>query len=172
MNHNPSVADQRNLDLFADIPHVKSVIQGKQRTLTQYPDEGIERLSLQSLKAEALANSMIEMLRLDLSRNNIATAAHDLFGQADDYRKLDALIWVFNLNVGGAEISFDWCCENSNIDGESLDPDAVRRIIARSCRAELKRCLQIVCTTFGLPSANQCEADLLDYVNLAGWNTQ
>lgn len=173
MNQLLNIPANSNLDLFVDIPQYTTKAQStKERLLLQYPDKGIELISFHTLKASTLANSMLEMLFLDLSRNAKKQIAEDLLGRPDDYGKLDALIWVFNLNQNGASVPFDWCCENSNIEGESLDPEAIRRIIARSTRPELKRCLQIVSMTFGYSFAKECEARLMAYVNLAGWNVQ
>lgn len=92
----------------------------------------------------------------------------DLFGQVAGERELnkqDALIWMFNLNPDGSAMSFEWACNETGLDHESL-----RSITARSTREDLKRILVLISSMVSLKYAQQCEAELLQYVNLTGWN--
>ena len=113
-----------------------------------------------------IAKRMFRMLLDDLS--GASHAEPDVFGQrcgTRDWRRYDALIWLYNLNPDGAAVPFDWVC-----DEIGLDPEAVRRISARNLREELRQVLQLIALMVGSSYASACEIDLMEYVSLEGWS--
>lgn len=111
-----------------------------------------------------VAKRLMRLLLADLSGKTVAEP--DLFGHIEaerENRKLDALIWLYDLNPDGAAISFDWVCDEIGIDGEML-----RRVTARNMRAELKRLLARLACIIPEEVFN-CECQLGTYVNLTGW---
>lgn len=114
-----------------------------------------------------LAKRMIDRMIADLTGSK-AQNAGDLFGHIGGDRetcKLDALIWMYDLNPDGSAVPFEWVCNEIGLDHE-----AMRRITARSVREDLKRILKILTGFFGIEHAKACEYKLSDYVNLTGWN--
>lgn len=114
-----------------------------------------------------LAKRMIDRMIADLNGRK-AQNAGDLFGHIGGDRetcKLDALIWMYDLNPDGSAVPFEWVCNEIGLDHE-----AMRRITARSVRDDLKRILKILTGFFGIEHAKACEYKLSDYVNLTGWN--
>lgn len=112
-----------------------------------------------------VAKRLLSLTMDDLSGK--VTGEPDLFGDiADDReeRKLDALVWIYDLNPDGADIPFNWVCNELGTDGEVL-----RRVIARNMRQELKRVLKMLACMVGDEHARNCECELSDYVNLSGW---
>lgn len=95
----------------------------------------------------------------------------DLFGQqaihdnnAADRCRLDALIWMYSLNPDGSFISFEWVC-----DQLELDPDRIRRITGRSMRKELKRLVRLLATIVSYEHAKACEEALSDFADVSLW---
>ena len=112
-----------------------------------------------------VAKRLLSLLMDDISGK--VTAEPDLFGDIQhdrEQRKLDALVWLYDLNPDGARVSFDWVCNELGTDGEVL-----RRVIARNMRQELKRVLKMLACMVGDEHARNCECELSDYVNLSGW---
>lgn len=112
-----------------------------------------------------IAKRMWRLMMADLA--GLTEGEPDLFGQHcgdRERRKQDALIWIFNLNPDGADLAFEWVCNEIGIDHE-----VVRRMVARYMRADLKRILRLLACMVSLDHAMKCEIDLLDYVNLSGW---
>lgn len=116
-----------------------------------------------------VAKRMFRLLLADLS--GTTSGEPDLFGQIIDsereIRKFDALAWLYNLNPDGAQMSFDWVC-----DELGMDPEAIRRMTAANMRAELKRLLHVLSCMVSPEHAKNCECELAEYVNLAGWNAR
>lgn len=115
-----------------------------------------------------IAKRMFRLLLDDLSGK--CEESPDMFGQVTGnrtQRKQDALIWMFNLNPGGAAMPFEWVCNEIGIDHE-----IVRRITARNMRSELQRLLRFLEGMLGNEYCRNTEAELLDYVNLDGWRRQ
>ena len=115
-----------------------------------------------------IAKRMFRLLLDDLAGK--CDAPPDMFGQVignREQRKQDALIWMFSLNPDGAAMPFDWVCNEIGIDHE-----AVKRITARNMRGDLRRLLQMLSFMFGTAYGQKVEVDLLDYVNLDGWQCQ
>lgn len=113
-----------------------------------------------------LAKRMFFRMMCDLS-GEADPADPDLFGHilgTREQRKQDALIWMFDLNPDGSDISFEWVCNEIG-----FDPERVRRITGRSVRQDLKRILKLLSNMVGNEHAKTCELNLMDYVNLSGW---
>lgn len=114
-----------------------------------------------------IAKRMIDRMIDDLVGEKTQAPA-DLFGHVDgdrETRKLDALIWMYDLNPDGSDIPFVWACNEIG-----LDPELIRRITARSVRTDLKRILKVLTGMVGSEYAKACELKLSDYINLTGWN--
>lgn len=113
-----------------------------------------------------LAKRMIFRMMCDLS-GEIDPAEPDMFGHilgTREQRKQDALIWMFDLNPDGSDVSFVWVCNEIGFDAER-----VRRITGRSVRQDLKRILKLLSYMVSNEHAKTCELNLMDYVNLSGW---
>lgn len=86
-------------------------------------------------------------------------------GLSAEHRKQDALIWMFDLNPDGADMPFEWVCNEIGLDHET-----VRRITARNMRTELKQVLKLLSKMVNFDHAKQCELRLSDYANFSGWD--
>lgn len=114
-----------------------------------------------------LAKRMFSRMLCDLAGDADADAAGDLFGHiegAQEQRKQDALIWMFDLNPDGSEVPFTWVCNEIGFDAER-----VRRITGRSVRQDMKRILKLLSSMVSNEYAKKCELNLMDYCNLSGW---
>lgn len=114
-----------------------------------------------------IAKRMMDRMIADLVGEKLQSQP-DLFGHVDgdrETRKLDALIWMYDLNPDGSDIPFVWVCDELGLDHERL-----KRITARSVREDLKRILKVLTGMVGIDYARSCELKLSDYVNLTGWN--
>lgn len=112
-----------------------------------------------------VAKRMLSLTMDDLSGKVVGEP--DLFGDIQhdrETRKLDGLVWIYDLNPDGADISFEWVCNELGTDGEVL-----RRVIARNMRQELKRVLKMLACMVSEKHALNCECELAEYVNLSGW---
>lgn len=115
-----------------------------------------------------IAKRMFKVFMDDLSgRTDAVPDMFDHVAGNREQRKQDALIWMFNLNPDGADMPFEWVCNEIGIDHE-----LVRRVTARNTRAELKRIVKLLAGMVSVEHAKKCEIDLLDYVNLSGWQQQ
>lgn len=120
-----------------------------------------------------VAKRMWKILCVDLAATTCADLdlLGDLVAQPTDaglsaeHRKQDALIWMFDLNPNGADMPFEWVCNEIGLDHE-----AVRRITARNMRRELKLVLKLLSKLVSFAHAKQCELRLSDYANLSGWD--
>jgi hypothetical protein len=113
-----------------------------------------------------LAKRMFARMMSDLA-GEIAATVPDMFGQIVDereQRKQDALIWMFDLNPDGSEMPFTWVCDEIGFDYE-----LVRRITGRSVRQDMKRILKLLSSMVSHEHAKTCELNLMEYVNLSGW---
>jgi hypothetical protein len=97
----------------------------------------------------------------------------DLFGQIQlknrkrDYaqmRKLDALIWVFDLSPEEPKISFEWVCEQLG-----FDEVRICRVIARSVKKDLRMILRYIEGMTDAEHTKACEVALSEFVNLHSW---
>lgn len=112
------------------------------------------------------AKRLMQLLKDDLSGKS--NGEPDLFGHIAhdrETRKLDALVWLYDLNPDGARIPFTWVC-----DEIGHDPEVIRRVVAKNMRAELKRVLKTLCGMVSLTYATDCQLVLSEYVDLTGWN--
>ncbi|MBK4735971.1 hypothetical protein [Noviherbaspirillum pedocola] len=158
----PEAPDATEEDLhavFAEIDDEDSAASGTYSLDVRFSDE----------PETIVAKRMFRLLLADLS--GTTSGEPDLFGQIIDsereIRKFDALTWLYNLNPDGAQMSFDWVCDELGID-----PEAIRRMTAANMRAELKRLLHVLSCMVSPEHAKNCECELAEYVNLAGWNAR
>lgn len=139
-------------------------------------DKGVEFLPFKELQQGKFANKLITQLLVELGWKQDSESVDMLGSSVDDqhFYKLDALIWVFDLNPDGSDVSFEWACENASSDAfcdySSLDPEVMRSIIARNMRNELKECLKLLSSMISYEYAKNCCLELSGYVNLDGWN--
>ena len=125
-----------------------------------------EVIPFKEISLEQIAERMKEMLLTDLNEG-VSDAVPDMLGHIDgtfNNRKLDALIWVYDLNPNEVQLSFEWMCEMLDLDAQSM-----RRIIGRSVRQEMFRVLNILASMVSPEYAIDCEIALAEYVNLDGW---
>jgi len=128
---------------------------------------------------QRLAKPMFGRMLYDLAVLTLTSAdvfdedGLDLFGQIPlknrkrDYaqmRKLDALIWVFNLSPDEPKLSFKWVCEQLG-----FDEGRVCRIIARSTKKDLRMILRYLECMTDPEHTKACEVALSEYVNLHTW---
>lgn len=100
----------------------------------------------------------------DLDLLGDLSAQSDEHGLSPEHRKQDALIWMFDLNPDGADMPFEWVCNEIGLDHE-----AVRRITARNMRSDLKLVLKLLSKLLSFRHAKDCELRLAEYANLSGW---
>jgi hypothetical protein len=120
-----------------------------------------------------VAKRMWRMLCVDLAGTTSTeldlfgdlSAQPDEHGLSPEHRKQDALIWMFDLNPDGADMPFEWVCNEIGLDHE-----AVRRITARNMRTDLKMVLKLLTKLLSFRHAKDCELRLAEYVNLSGWD--
>lgn len=90
-----------------------------------------------------IAERMIDHAKWDLvvsAKKKGRTSQPDLFNDgiqisnkdSDELNQMDSLIWIFDLNPGGARMSFLECC--AVLD---LDPFVIRRIVANNMHSQL-----------------------------------
>jgi hypothetical protein len=141
----------------------------KRSPLAELSDSGQERIWMNELKPALLAEEMIKCLLIDIGYVDPEGIEENLLGYSDktrDYKKLDSLIWVFDLNPDGSELSFNWACDLTDHDTERM-----KRIIAKNMRSELKQCLVILASMISFEYAKNSEFELAEYVNLSGWDS-
>ena len=112
------------------------------------------------------AKRMMRTMLYDL--NGEVDVEPDMFGHvicARETRIQDALIWMYSLNPDEGVVTFEWVCNELG-----LDPEGIRHITARIMRQEMKRVLRLIAEMIGYQYALQCELNLQEYFNLAGWN--
>jgi hypothetical protein len=120
-----------------------------------------------------VAKRMWRMLCVDLAGTTSTeldllgdlSAQPDEHGLSPEHRKQDALIWMFDLHPDGADMPFEWVCNEIGLDHE-----AVRRITARNMRTDLKLVLKLLTKLLSFRHAKDCELRLAEYVNLSGWD--
>lgn len=130
----------------------------------------LESVSDDESPRSILAKRMFLRMMWDIS-GETEPSEPDLFGQqaihdnnAADRCRLDALIWMYSLNPDGSFISFEWVC-----DQLELDPDSIRRITGRSMRKELKRLVRLLATIVSYEHAKACEEALSDFADVSLW---
>lgn len=78
--------------------------------------------------------------------------------------KINAIIWLYGFHPQEARLSAEWVC-----DTLSMDVEGVRRIVARSLKAELMETIALLAPFTGLDHAMRCQEQVSDYVNVSGW---
>lgn len=123
-------------------------------------------LSLSSLNIIALAKSMFDVARDDLKAVVEPADATDLFGFCvqPTFRQVDALIWVFGINPDGQGLSFEWVCDQLDMDAEIF-----RRVIARNMSKEIRAALVLLESMVGRKTMAKYIDRMSEYLNLDGW---
>ena len=130
----------------------------------------LETLAEDESPKTILAKRMFHRMMLDISGESQKTEP-DLFGQqatsddnGADRCRLDALVWMYSLNPDGSFISFEWVCDQLD-----LDPESIRRITGRSMRKELKRLVKLLSTIVSYEHAKACEEALSEFADVSLW---
>lgn len=114
-----------------------------------------------------LAKRMFMRMLDDLAGKS-EQAEPDLFGHIEGIReqyKQDALIWLYGLNPDGADVTFEWVCNEIGFDAE-----LIRRVTGRNVREDLKRLLKMLASMVSPAYAKDCQIQLSDYLDLSGWD--
>lgn len=142
------------------------------------PDEptsvDLESITSSDTPETILCKRMFLRMMWDI-RGEAKEVEPDLFGQASigganacqaDLDRLDALIWLYDLNPDGSLVSIEWVCEVLE-----FDLDLVRRVVGRNVRKELKRVVHLLSSMVSAKHAQACEEKVSDYLDISGWGS-
>lgn len=125
----------------------------------------VSGINLKNLNQKKLATKMLSLAMSDLAENS-ALSETDMFGfqRPNDWIQKDALVWIFDLNPDGADISFGWVCEQLE-----HDPEIFRRVIARNMPEEIKGTIRTLSFLVDEKTIQGVVHTMSNYVNLDEW---